>query len=398
MHRDILQLSIPHFPIALARVADPSLRDRPVAVAPGHSDRAVIHCVSPEARAEGVFEGMPVFRGLQYSPSLILLPPDPALSSRAMRSLADISCHYTPLLEAPSPGRFFLDLTGTRRLLGPGRDAALRLDREISERLRLSGAVGVAGNKMVSKIASGYLEKPGICDVLRGSEASFIAPLPVDVLPGVGRTRERALLTDLNLRLVSEIADLTVPQLALVFGPFSHLLHQRARGFDPSPVLPPRITPDIKEESFLAREDNCDSTLIAELCRLAEGCGVRLRRSGRAAGKMSLTVHYSDGMTCGRSGVLTPPANDDLDLLAHARDLFEQVYGRRVRLKGMSLSCSHLTGTDGQMDLFHRRTPGGRQRESLQSALDRIREKYDRDAVRWGLAVPGTSQSGKGKG
>jgi DNA polymerase-4 len=327
-----------------------------------------------------------------------------------MRTLADISCHYTPLLEAPSPGRFFLDLTGSRRLLGPGRDAALRLDREIFQRLRLSGAVGVAGNKMVSKIASGYLEKPGICDVLRGSEepgicdvlrgseASFIAPLPVDVLPGVGGVRERILLTDLNLRRVAEVAALTVPQLTLVFGPFSHLLHQRARGFDPSPVLPPRRTPDIVEQSFLTREDNCDVILIAELCRLAEGCGVKLRRSIRAAGKLSLTIHYADGMTRRRSGMLNPPVSDDLDLLVHARDLFEQAYGRRIRVKGMSLSCSNLTETDRQMNLFRQRTTAARHSEALQSALDRIREKYDRDAVRWGLAVPGTSQSGKGKG
>ena len=384
MDRDILHVYIPHFPIALARVVDPSLRERPVAVAPGHSDRAIIQCASSEAGSDGVFEGMPVFRALQYCPSLTLLPPDPRLSSRGMRALADISAHYSPLLEAAPPGRLYIDLTGTRRLLGPGRDAASRLDREITDRISLRGAVGVAGNKMVSRIAAGYLKKPGVCDILRGSEGTFIASLPVAVLPGVGKARERTLLTDLNLHRVEELAALTIPQLSIIFGPFSHLLHQRARGFDPSPVLPPRRSTGVTEESFLAREDNRDEALLAELCRLAEGCGIRLRASGKAAGRLVLTVHYSDGLTDSRSRVLDPPASEDLEIFAHARELFGGAYGRRVRLRGMALSCLKLRSPDRQLDLFSANDPVSHRHDSLQIALDAIREKYSRNAVRWG--------------
>ncbi|UCF31540.1 MAG: DNA polymerase IV [bacterium] len=397
MDRDILHVCIPHFPIALARVVDHSLRERPVALAPGHSGRSIIQCVSPEAESDGVLEGMPVFRALRYCPSLILLPPDPRLEAKGNRALLDLSWHYTPLWEPSTPGRFFLDLTGSSRLLGPGRDAAARLDREIADRLSLRGSVGVAGNKMISRIASGCLHHPGVCDVLRGSEASFIAPLPVSVLPGIGLVRERTLLTDLNLHRVEELAALTVSQLGLLFGPFSRLIHQRALGIDPSPVQPPERTRDITEESFLAREDNSDEVLSAELCRLAEGCGMRLRGLRKAAGRLTLTIHYSDGMSARRSADLSPPAWRDQDLITHLSDLFSKTCTRRVRVKGLRLSCRNLADADRQLDLFAPADRRSLRRDALQEALDGIREKYDRDAIRWGTALPvgGPDQKGE---
>lgn len=390
MHRDILHVSIPHFPIALARVVDASLRDRPVAVAPSHTDRAIVQCVSAEAREEGIFEGMPVFRALAFCPSLRVLPPNPRLLSTGMRSLVELSSQYTPITEPNVPGHLYLDLTGSRRLLGPGRDAAARLDREITSRLKLRGSVGVAGNKLVSGIASRFLEKPGVCDVFRGSEGPFIAPMPVTILPGVGRVRERMLLTDLNLRRVEEMADLSVSQLGLVFGPFAPLLHQRARGIDPSPVLPPRRTLDITEEAYLTCEENSDEPLLAELCRLVEGCGLRLRRLGKGTEKITLTVYYIDGVSSRGSFAFPNPADNDMILYAAAEDLFEKACQRRVRVRGMSLVCSRVSARNRQMEMFSG-SPSGPGHEKLQAALDKIRDRYDTDAVRWGrtLTSPG---------
>jgi DNA polymerase-4 len=127
MERDVLHLSIPAFPIELARVSDSSLRARPVAVVPGNSERALLQCVSAEARAEGVLEGMPLFRARRFCPSLILLTPDPELVAKGMQALLELSGQYTPVWEPATPGRLFLDLTGGRKLFGPGRDVAARL-------------------------------------------------------------------------------------------------------------------------------------------------------------------------------------------------------------------------------------------------------------------------------
>lgn len=385
MERDILHLAVPAFPIALARISDPSLRGCPVAIAPGNSERSLLQCVSAEARSEGVHEGMAIYQARRLCPALTVLPPSPEDVARGMRELSELSAAFSPLWEAATPGRLFLDLTGSRRLLGPGRDAAARLERELKRRLGISGGVGVAGNKLVSRIAAGCLKRPGVCDVLRGSEEGFIAPLPVSVLPGVGQAREAVLMRDLNLRRVGEVAALPVAQLRLAFGPFAPLLHQRARGIDPTPVYLPRRSPDVAEESFLPRAENDDLLLTAELCRLAEGCGIRLRRLGKKALRLALTLSYADGVSEERALLLPEPASHDLPLFAAAEELFRRGCLRRVRIKAMRLACTRLCAGERQLDLFAQ--PVSAPRKSLQDALDRLRERHGRDAVRWGRTV-----------
>ncbi len=386
MPRDILHLQIPAFAVAVARVADPALRGRPVAVAPGHSERALLQCVSAEAAADGVFAGMPLFRARRLCPALQLLPPDPELLGRAGRALGELAAGYSPLIEPVAAGRLFLDLTGCGRLLGPGRDAASRLERELAARLRLSGSVGVAGNKLVSRIAAGYLERPGVCDVLRGAEENFIAPLPVTVLPGIGAARQLALAQELNLRRVEELARLSIAQLRLPFGPLAPLLQQRARGVDPSPVQPPRQLPGLVEEVFLAREENDDELLLAELCRLVESCGrqLRLRRQGTA--ELGLAVSYVDGVRAERKVRLAAAQNHDLVLLAAAEELFRQVCSRRLRVKGLRLHCGRLGPVTAQVDLFTTLGPTPRQL-ALQQAIDQLRDRYGMAILRRGRGL-----------
>jgi len=383
MEREILHLAIPAYAVAVARVIDASLRARPVAIAPGTSERALLQCVSREAAREGVLAGMKVRQARRYCPALIVLPPDPLLLARANCALFGVVNAYSPLVEQALNGQLFLDLTGSRRLLGPGRDVAMRLERELEKRLQLTGSLGVAANKLVSKIAAGCLERPGVCDVLHGAERSFIAPLPVTMLPGIGEVRQQLLLQELNLRRVQELAALTLTQLRLVFGPFAPLAQQRALGNDPSPVCPPRRTPEVAAEAFLTREENDDSILLAELCRLVEDCGLRLRRLQRGTTELHLTIHYADGVRQTGKADLPAPQNHDLLLYTAAEQLFRRLCTRRTRVKGMKLSCRQLGQPDFQVDLFTRRGPTPSQ-QSLQQAVDALRRKYGMQIVRRG--------------
>jgi DNA polymerase IV len=379
--RDILHLHIPHFPIAVARVADTALRERPVAVVPGHSERALLQAVSAEARADGVREGMPVYQARRFCPALVLIPPDPPLMNRATDALLELAGRYSPVWEPACPGRLYLDLTGCGRLLGPGRDAAARLEKEAVKCLRLRSIVGVAGNKLVSRIASACLTTPGVCDVLRGSEERFIGPLPVTVLPGVGTVRQ-ILLEELNLRRVEQVGALSVAQLRLAFGSFAPLLRQRALGIDPSAVRPPRQSPEVSEETFLPRAENDDEILLAALGRLAESCGFRLRRQCKGTRQLALTIHYADGMAERRTHLFPAAENRDDRLLAAAEELFRNACRRRVQVKGMGLVCARLEIENRQLDLFAAPAHGGSRLEQLQEALDQLRGKYDMTAVR----------------
>jgi DNA polymerase-4 len=299
------------------------------------------------------------------------------------RALVKLTREYSPVWEPSSPGRIYLDLTGSARLFGPGRDAALKLDRDLATRLSLTGWVGVAGNKLVSKIAAGSLYKPGVCDVLRGSESEFIAPLPVTVIPGIGETRQRILLADLNLSLVRQVAALTLPQLSLPFGSFAPLLFHRAKGIDPSPVLPPRRTPEVSCESLLDEGENDDPVLLAELYRLAEGCGLRLRSTGKATTKLVLTITHSDGLSRRKAISLKDPINRDVQIFGLVEGLFSEASKRRVGIKWMCLVCEGLTKPRGQLEIFA--DPGSPNGEdSLQKALDTVRNRYGTGAVEWG--------------
>lgn len=383
MSRDILHLAVPDFDVALARAADPALNGRPVAVAAGVSDRALLRCVSMEARGDGVRTGMSVHLARKCCPALRLLPPQPELALRAARVFAELADRCSPLWEPAADGRLFLDLTGSRRLLGSPLDVATRLERAIADRLRLPATCGVAGNKLIARVASGYLDRPGVCDVLRGSESRFIGPLPVTVLPGIGTLRAERLLADLNLQRVEQIAALSVIQLEPVCGSFAASLHRRALGIDPSPVRPPRRSADVVEEALLEQAANDEATVRATLGRMAETCGRQLRTLQRGAIRLRLTVRYVDGLSEEKTRCEPRPLFLDLDLMNAADTLLCNAWKRRVRLRSLRLACDRLAPMSQQLNLFAE--PQWQvNNASLQQSLDELRDRCGEGTVRWG--------------
>ena len=388
MDREILHITVPAFPIALARVIHAQLRGRPVAVAALNSERALLQCVSAEAVSEGVHAGTPIFQARKFCPSLIVIAPDPHLLAQGSRSLSELSAQFTPIFE-PGLGRVFLDLTASRRLFGPARDVAARLEKSIASGLGLEAMAGAGVNKLVSRVAADFMPEPGVYDVFHGAERSFLAPFPVAVLPGVGGARQTLLLRDLNLQRVEQVATLSVPQLRLAVGPFAPLLHDRACGIDRSPVQPPRLCTEIVEECLLDQEENDDGIIICELLRLVEGCGLRLRRLGKGARKISLSVMYADGATEQGKKTLLTPTSLDLQLLYAVEELFFATCKRRQRVRGIRLCCDQVAEAPGQLELFAPVAAKVSQKEvDLQGTLDALREKHGAGAVRWGKGVP----------
>lgn len=386
MTRDILHLAVPDFDVALARAVDPSLRHRPLAVAAGQSQGSLLRCVSDEARRDGVTPGMNVHLARKCCPALQLLTPRPELVSKAGQVLQDLACHCSPLWEPNGEGRLFLDLTGSRRLLGSPLDVATRLERQISDRLRVPAMCGVAGNKLVARMAGSYLDRPGICDVLRGSERNFIAPLAVSSLPGIGRLRSERLLQDLNLRRVEQIAALSVAQLEPICGPFSALLQQRSHGIDPDPVRPPQRKTTITEEALLEKASNEETAIRAALGRLAERCGLHLRRLGRGSKRLRLVLVYADGHSAERRLTLAAPCHLDLDLMTAADELLQRAWQRRIRLRLLRLSCEQLVAPSRQLSLFSA-PQTKRASDTLQSAFDELRYRFGNQSLGWGRNI-----------
>jgi len=386
--REILHITVPAFPIALARVVHSHLRGRPVAVAALNSERALLQCVSAEAASDGVHAGTPIYIARKSCPSLIVIAPDPLLTAKGSQALMELSGEFTPIVE-PGAGRVFLDLTASLKLFGPARDVAARLEKAIASQLGLQAMAGAGINKLVSRVAADLMREPGVYDVFHGSEKNFLAPFPVSVLPGVGESRQIMLFRDLNLQRVEQVASLSIPQLRLAVGPFAPLLHDRSCGIDRSPVQPPRFWTEIVEEGLLDQEENDDAILLCELLRLVEGCGLRLRRLNKGARKLTLSVMYADGVTQQGKKLLTSPTSLDLLLLGFVEELFFATCQRRQRVRALRLSVDQVAEEAGQLDLFAPAAAKVSQKQTdLQETLDALREKHGRDAVRWGKGLP----------
>jgi DNA polymerase-4 len=384
LHRHIIHLHIPSFSIAVARVCRPELRDRPVAVAPPHSERALILSVSPEARKEGVFKGMPLSRAMKSCPGLTALPPNSRLTEKASRALAKLVGQYTPLWESSRPGHTYLDITGTERLWGRAKDTGYRLRQEIKARLCLSGTAGVAGNKMVSSIASRIMPSAEVLDVDHGREPSFMAPLKVGVVPGIGRFRRKILLEELNIIRVRELAALDMGALKLVFGRQAYLIRQRTLGIDPTPVYPVPKKPMVSEEITLPQDENDDQKLLGALYSLVEKCSYGLRSRNLLPRKAGLLIRYSDQVEVKRQLKLPNISFWDFDLSAPLEKLFLKACDRRVRVRFIRIWFWDFSSPTSQLLLFHAPSPHSEKKSKVIQALDRIRERYGEKVIKYG--------------
>jgi DNA polymerase-4 len=394
--RYIIHIHIPAFPIAVARVRRPELRERPVAVAPLHSERALVLAVSAEARQEGVYKGMPLSKAVQFCPNLNILPPDPELIDRAVRVLSNKVAYYTPLWEPTRPGHIFLDVTGTERLWGKAKDTAGRLRREIREQLCLPGVAGVAGNKLVSGIAAEVIAPDtrssfgGVLDVDLGRESSFIAPLKVDFLPGIGPVRKRMLLEELNITRAGEIAALELYRLKLVFGREAYVMHQRSLGVDPTPVYPLRAEPKVTAEQTLSVDENDDRKLLGVLYGLVEQCGLELRQREMFCSRAGLLIRYTDQQELSGRLKLERPGFWDQELYEPLQELFLKLCQRRVRVRFLRVWFGDFCAPIAQLALFEQ-APAERQakRADLTRALERVRAKHGGEAVCYGRVLGG---------
>lgn len=385
MSRHIIHLHIPAFPIAVARALRPELRGRPVAVAHPHAERGLILSSSLEARREGLFKGMPLGKAMKLCPHLTILSPDQALIEKAFQALSGVVAQYSPLWEPFRPGHIYLDVTGTGRLWGKAKDTADRLRREIQMRLHLTAAAGVAGNKMVSSIASRIMPSEGILDVDHGREARFLAPLRVGILPGIGPARRRMLLEELHIHLVREIAAMDMGGLSLIFGRQASLIHQRAMGIDPTPVYPPPARPMVIEEAILPEEENDDRKLLGTLYGLIERCSYRLRKGERFPQKAGILFRYGDEEEVRRRVNLPSPSFWDLDLYEPLEKAFLKACRRRVGIRFIRVWFEDFLVPNPQLSLFPELSSDMTGKKALATlAMDRIRERYGEKKIGYG--------------
>ena len=351
--RSILHVDMDAFFAAIEQRDRPELMGQPVIVGAdpkGGRGRGVVSTASYEARRFGIGSAMPISKAYHLCPKGVFLRVDMEKYERVSEDVMSVLQRFTDQVEPVSIDEAFLDVTGSRRALGTGESVARQLKEAIRRDLGLTASVGVAGSKLVAKIASDLKKPDGLVVVEPGSEAVFLAPLPIRKLWGVGPKMEERRL-ELGIATIGDLAA-TIPEvLGRRLGTHGQDLVQLARGIDDRPVLAELAeAKSLGQERTFGTDTDELARLRSTLLSLADGVAERLRSHRLRARTITLKYRDETFKTITRAETMGTPTDSGETVFRVAWRLFQAVHARRkVRLLGIYASGF---GRDRQLDLF----------------------------------------------
>ncbi|HEX9504710.1 MAG TPA: DNA polymerase IV [Acidimicrobiia bacterium] len=353
--RTILHVDLDAFYTSVHQRDDPKLRGIPVAVA-GRSKRAVVMGASYEARAFGVRSAMPVHEAQQLCPQLTIVNPDGARYREASRLVHQIFRRFTSpeLVEGVALDEAYLDITArTRHGTTTPEEVARRIKFQIHTEVQLTATVGAATSKLVAKVASGTRKPDGLVLVPPGTEADFLAPLPIGVIPGLGpKTEDR--LRAMGVRTVGGLAVYETQRLVQTLGVGGAVLQRYAQGRDRSPVDGSKPAKTISAETTFDTDVSDRGQLEEALRELTGRVVERLQAEGVRARTIYVKLKLPDFKLVSRQVSRTSPTDDVDAIFRAARSALEKshVETRPVRLIGVGLSGLEHPEPDLQLTLF----------------------------------------------
>jgi DNA polymerase-4 len=337
MIRRILHIDMDAFYASVEQRDEPSLRGRPVAVGGRPDRRGVVAAASYEARAFGVRSAISMARAVRLCPSLVVVPPDFARYKAASTAVFAIFREVTPLVEPLSLDEAYLDVTENAW----NEPLATTVARRVKDRIRadtsLTASAGVAPNKFLAKIASGWKKPDGLTVISPDRVEPFLQRLPVDALWGVGPVTARRLRARGIERLV-DVRAVDTDDLRKTVGSLADWLRQLANGIDEREVQPNRESKSSGTENTYPQDLTDPGVIRQETATMAADAVTWLIRRSLRARTITIKVRYSDFTTITRSHTAAP-TREEADLVARAIQLLERTEaGRRpVRLLGVSV-------------------------------------------------------------
>jgi len=384
MARQIMHIDLDAFFVSVEQVANPELKGKPVVVGGRPDRRGVVASASYEARAFGLHAGMPLTTAAKLCPRATFIegsfPKYRAASQKFMAILAD----FSPYLEPVSLDEAYLDVTGFESIYGSIHQMAVAIKKRIKAELGLGASVGIASCKVVAKVASELSKPDGLLEVAAGQERSFLSPLPVTRLPGIGNKTER-ILNGLGINTIGNLSIMPLTTLKTHFGASGELLWRYSRGIDDRKVEPPAEAKSISRETTFGQDTRDRPRLKATLRYLSERVGSQLRQRGKQARCVILKLRYADFTTITRHHTLRQASDSDQTIFDTGVELLNQALSQekqKVRLIGIGVSS--LTEPAKQLDMLDLSAP---RLERLNKAIDRIRQKYGFTAIQTGRTL-----------
>jgi DNA polymerase-4 len=371
----VLHADVDAFFAAVEQRDDPQLRGRPVIVGAG-----VVLAPSYEAKAHGVRTAMSVSRARRLCPRAIVVAPRMSAYLDASKAVYRVFDDTAPLVEGLSIDEAFLDVRGVRRLLGTPTEIAVRLRRDVRERVGLPITVGVARTKHLAKVASGVAKPDGLLVVPPDRELAFLHPLPVERLWGVGPVTAMR-LRDLGITTVGQVAELAEAALVSLLGRASgRHLHALAHNRDPRPVDTRRRRRSMGAQRALGRSPTSLAEVDASLIGLVDRVTRRMRTAGRVGRTVVLRLRFDDFSRATRARTLPEATAGTEAILRAARGLLAasapMIERRGITLVGVAVS-NLGDGRAVQLALpFERRGS-----DALDAALDEVRLRFGSEAI-----------------
>jgi nucleotidyltransferase/DNA polymerase involved in DNA repair len=383
--RSILHVDMDAFYASVEQRDNPSYKGKPVIVGAdpkGGSGRGVVAACSYEARKFGVHSALPISRAWKLCPNGIYVRPRMQRYMEVSAQIMEVFRRYTDLVEPLSIDEAFLDVTGSIALFGRPDQIARSIKKEILERTGLTASIGVAPNKFLAKMASDIRKPDGFMVVEETTAEAFLQNLPIARLWGVGPKTEQRLQA-LGFRKIGDIAAAKRESLIQQLGSLGEHLYQLSRGQDERPVVPNWEPKSVSSETTFDEDTRDRELLLRTILELSDHVAERLRKEGYRAGKVTLKLRYSSFVTHTKQESLEKSLQTGEDIAVVARRLFAQFpLKQEIRLLGVGAGDLQREGGDPQQLALFAQTPA--LKENLSHTLDKIKEKYGKNAVRRG--------------
>jgi nucleotidyltransferase/DNA polymerase involved in DNA repair len=381
--RIVLHLDMDAFYAAVEQLDHPEYRGKPVVVGAdpkGGTGRGVVATASYEARRFGIHSAMPISQAYRRCPQAIFVFPRFAryteISRQVMRILQDCS----PQLLQISIDEAFIDITQTANFHGGAQALAQKLKARIKNETGLTASVGIAPNMFIAKVASDLRKPDGLTICEAGQEQTFLAPLPVKKLWGVGPKTE-AHLQKLGFATIGQLAQCSQKLLAEKLGKWGAHLWELANGIDDRPVEDWGPRKSISQEHTYDQDVADMKSVEKTIWVIADGLSTDMRRADLKGRVLALKIRLEGFETFTRQHKLPEFTNDAETMREIALEIFRKFdrKGKRVRLIGIGMSDLNNTGSGEQLSLFP--TTEQLRRDKVSNLLDTVRAKHGEDAA-----------------
>lgn len=379
MERSIVHLDLDTFFVSVERLINSKLNGKPIIIG-GTSDRGVVAGCSYETRQFGVSSAMPMRMARQLCPDAIVIRGDMDAYSKYSDMVTEVIAEKAPVYEKASIDEHYLDITGMDRFFG-----CMKWSKELRSRIiketGLPISFGLSVNKTVSKIATSEGKPNGEIEVEGSLVKPFLTPLSIKKMPGIGDKTYRSLRT-MGIDTIGTLSLVPQEVMLRVLGKNGQVLWKKANGIDHTPVKPYSVRKSISTERTFDKDIIDMEHLHRLLLSMVEKLGYELRKKNRLTACVTVKIRYTNFDTHTQQKKI-PYTSFDHHIADVAKELFQKVFNRRMRLRLIGIKLSSLIYGTQQLDLFDS-TP---KLVNLYQAWDRMRNRYGRESIKRGIAI-----------